>query len=111
MRPAVMGEGQKGAIYEAGGRGVKRGLGFELRLAVFVITGLVPVIYVLPCFLRDKTWMAGSSPAMTANTARRLEDQKTRPAKPDAFFFVRTLGLERFRCQSSNLNETLSLAR
>jgi hypothetical protein len=64
MRPVASRDARR-AIYEAGGRGVKRGLGFELRLAVFVITGLVPVIHVLPCFLRDKTWMAGSSPAMT----------------------------------------------
>jgi hypothetical protein len=39
-----------------------------------------------------------------------LPQQKARPAKPDAFFFVQTPKLERFR-QSSNLNEMLSLAR
>jgi hypothetical protein len=30
-----------------------------------VITGLVPVIHVLFLFQEAKTWMAGSSPAMT----------------------------------------------
>jgi hypothetical protein len=34
-------------------------------LEVFVITGLVPVIHVLFVLSEVKTWMAGTSPAMT----------------------------------------------
>jgi hypothetical protein len=33
---------------------------------LLVITGLVPVIHAFLSFASEKTWMAGTSPAMTA---------------------------------------------
>ncbi len=41
--------------------------GSAIHLTDAVITGLVPVIHVLPSFFRQtETWMAGTSPAMTS---------------------------------------------
>jgi hypothetical protein len=37
----------------------------EIRLAKFVMPGLVPGIHVFAAFKLRKTWMAGTSPAMT----------------------------------------------
>ena len=37
--------------------------------------GLVPGIHAFPCYERNKTWMAGTSPAMTVEcVARRHEN-------------------------------------
>ena len=39
-------------------------------LAKFVMPGLVPGIHVLPVWRQRKTWMAGTSPAMTKKPKR-----------------------------------------
>jgi hypothetical protein len=38
-----------------------------------VMPGLVPGIHVFTCAQRRKTWMAGTSPAMTPSQTKRLE--------------------------------------
>jgi hypothetical protein len=49
-----------------GPKGASKGaIPFCMPHPLLVITGLVPVIHVLLSFGKQKTWMAGSSPAMT----------------------------------------------
>jgi hypothetical protein len=47
----------------------------------FVMPGLVPGIHVLPALAQRKTWMAGTSPAMT-----KMETGRTRRANHFVFF-------------------------
>jgi len=42
----------------------------DVDISTLVITGLVPVIHLLLVFWETKTWMAGSSPAMTEREPR-----------------------------------------
>jgi hypothetical protein len=46
-------------------------IGSEIGIYSGVVTGLDPVTHVLLSFLETKSWMAGSSPAMTGLDALR----------------------------------------